>query len=104
MSILEPNISTLSLNYTITSVLFSDEYEMPPPPPKKQKSVSSKDAEARAEKEVVKSSAPPKKLTSTPNVLELLQKGAMAKASTTTPSSSEGHVSTPYLGSPRADV
>ena len=77
---------------------------MPPPPPKKQKSVSSKDADARAEKEVVNSSALPKKLTSTPNVLEMLQKGTMTKASTTTAPSSEEHVSTPCLGSPRADV
>ena len=74
----------------------SDEGEMPPPPPpKKQKTVSSKATDARAEKEVVNPSAPPKKSVPTPNVLQMLQKGTAAKApmATMTPSSSEEHVS-----------
>ena len=66
---------------------------MPPPPPKKQKSVSSKDNEAHPDKDVAKTSAPAKQSAPTPNVLELLQRGPLAKPSSVPPTSSKEHVS-----------
>ena len=66
---------------------------MPPPPPKKQKSVSSKNDEAHPDKDVSKTSAPPKLSAHAPTVLELLQRGPQAKTSSALPTSSGEHVS-----------